>query len=239
MMMDSLPQEICQLGRVHVVHNGDAFLDLNDVLLFVLHDQPGNSLGTIFGISPEPVFTFLPGMILGQTYYISAIVATSDGNGMIDLTDPCVSVSPGVPVLFKACTPDETNDDPVPDDGHDRSLPAAGGNVIPESGEELWIPEDIRIHNVNVVIGGYPDTQQTWSDVLQDNRAIVREFSIYDFLGRLHYRRINFQASDLLLVMDDFTRVTGNASGFYVFSAKAKKGSGDIVAMQGGILLPW
>jgi hypothetical protein len=237
MILDSLPLEICQLGRAKVEHHGDAFLDPNDVLVYILHDHPGSSLGTIYGIATDPVFYFLPGMILGQTYYISALVATTDGNGMIDLTDPCLSVSPGVPVLFKTCSPDETNDEPVPYDGNDRSFSAAGENVFAEP-EDLWIPEGMHVQNPNIGIGIYQNTAAAWSDALNDPQAIVREFSIYDFLGRLHYRQINFHVSDFLLVLNDFIAETGNVSGFYVFSAKAEKGNGDIVSVQGGIALP-
>lgn len=79
--------------------NGDETLDNDDLGLFYLHDGNGNVLGNIFDQNASGTFGFVPGMIPGQTYYISFVVGNDD-NGSIDLNDPCLSVAPGQPVIF-------------------------------------------------------------------------------------------------------------------------------------------
>lgn len=79
--------------------NGDETLDNDDMGLYFLHDGNGNVLGTIFDQNATGTFGFVPGMIPGQTYYISFVVGNDD-NGSIDLNDPCLSVAPGQPVIF-------------------------------------------------------------------------------------------------------------------------------------------
>lgn len=91
-------------------------LDGDDVLGFVLHDAPGNVLGSVTLTNTTPEFAYDPNMVFGQTYYISAIVANDDGSGFPVLDsglDPCQSVTPGQPVVFTqnptaAITGDET-----------------------------------------------------------------------------------------------------------------------------------
>ncbi len=77
-------------------------LEPNDVLLYYLHDGNGNSLGTVFGTSTTPNFDFAPPLVVGQTYYISAVAGDGNGPGGIDLNDPCLSVSIGTPVRWEA-----------------------------------------------------------------------------------------------------------------------------------------
>ena len=37
-------------------------------------------------------------MIVGETYYISAVIGRKLSDGSLDLNDPCLSISPGTPV---------------------------------------------------------------------------------------------------------------------------------------------
>jgi gliding motility-associated-like protein len=94
------PLMICDGSGFSVVYNHDASLDPDDVLLFILHDQAGTSLGTVYAISDTTFFNFPTGIQLNQVYYISAVAGSSNGNGSIDLKDPCLSVSQGIPVIF-------------------------------------------------------------------------------------------------------------------------------------------
>ena len=74
-------------------------LDSDDVLVYILHTGSGVSLGTIIDINDEPVFDFNPSnMSTGVTYFISAVAG--NGNPDIDLTDFCLSVAEGTPVIF-------------------------------------------------------------------------------------------------------------------------------------------
>ena len=83
-------------------HNGDETLDGNDALIFVLHSSNGNSLGTIFQSNSTGQFGLQPPMVAGVTYYISAVAGDSTATGGVDLTDGCLSVSFGQPVVFTA-----------------------------------------------------------------------------------------------------------------------------------------
>ncbi|MEZ4955660.1 MAG: T9SS type A sorting domain-containing protein [Saprospiraceae bacterium] len=101
-VMELVPIEICGDGPITALYDDtNEFLDPNDILLFVLHTSSGNNLGTIIAVNTIPEFTFDPNtMMYGQTYYISAVVGNEIGNGDIDLTDFCLSVSQGAPVVF-------------------------------------------------------------------------------------------------------------------------------------------
>ncbi len=91
-------QEICIDETIQLSHNLDEFLDANDVLVFVLHDGDANNLGNILMQNVIPEFSFDASILQpGITYYVSAIA----GNGPpIDLSDRCLSVSLGIPVIF-------------------------------------------------------------------------------------------------------------------------------------------
>lgn len=94
------PVLVCLDSAFSVVHNGDETLDPGDLLLFMLHDDPGAQLGTVIAVSGTTSFPFPAGVLAGQTWYVSAVAGNGDGTGGIDLTDPCLSVSQGVPVEF-------------------------------------------------------------------------------------------------------------------------------------------
>lgn len=98
--MNTAALSACEGQTVTAVHNGDEILDGDDALIFVLHSSNGNSLGTIFDSSNSPQFGLVPPMVPGVTYYISAVAGNSDGNGGVELGDPCLSVSFGTPVVF-------------------------------------------------------------------------------------------------------------------------------------------
>ena len=96
-----------------VPYSGGQSLDGDDVLQFVLHDNPGATLGTVIAVSNTTTFPTPPGMVLGQNYYVSAIAGTNDGTGNVDLNDPCLSVSQGLPVQFYVPTVQLTNDQTI------------------------------------------------------------------------------------------------------------------------------
>ncbi len=94
------PLMICDSSAVEVVHLGNEMLDPNDVLVFVLHDSSGTQLGNILMISDTTIIPYPDSIVLGQTYYISAVAGDNDGNGGVDTSDACLSVSQGIPVIF-------------------------------------------------------------------------------------------------------------------------------------------
>ncbi|MBK8922918.1 MAG: gliding motility-associated C-terminal domain-containing protein [Saprospirales bacterium] len=122
--MDPAPLEGCTATPLVATHLGNALLEPGDVLQFVLHSNSGTVLGAVLAVQDQPVFAFLPGtMIPGITYYISAIAGNDDGAGAVDLSDPCLSVSPGTPVLW-----------------HQTPTASADANFDICSGESVLIP---------------------------------------------------------------------------------------------------
>ena len=75
-------------------------LDADDLIEYVLHDSPNDSLGNILSRNDIPEFGFVSGVVTGQPYYISAIAGSDDGFGSVDLTDTCLSVSIGQVAIF-------------------------------------------------------------------------------------------------------------------------------------------
>lgn len=93
---------VCGAGTASAVQTSPANFDANDALVYILHTNSGASLGTVVSTSSSPVFNFLPGqMSYGVQYYISAVAGNSNGAGGVQTNDPCLSVSPGTPVIFR------------------------------------------------------------------------------------------------------------------------------------------
>ena len=90
----------CEDQTVTATHLGGETLDADDVTAFVLHSGSGTSLVLpIFAQNTSGTFGFQPGMVYGQTYYIS-LVAGNNLAGLPNPNDPCLSVAQGQPVIF-------------------------------------------------------------------------------------------------------------------------------------------
>ena len=101
---DTSTLNICEDETASAQHDASNLIfDGNDVLGYVVHDASGNALGNIFLTGSTPDFNYDPILNFETTYYISAVVANDDGNGFPVLDsnlDPCISVTPGQPVIF-------------------------------------------------------------------------------------------------------------------------------------------
>lgn len=93
------PLSACENENVTATHNGNETLDGDDTGAFYLHNNSGTTLGTVYGQNNTGVFGFQPGMTYGNIYYISFVAGNNMG-GFPELTDPCLSVSQGEPVVF-------------------------------------------------------------------------------------------------------------------------------------------
>jgi len=124
-IMGQTPINTCQNIVLNVPAAQNTVLDLDDQLMYILHTNPSVPLGTILGWSTTPSFMFGGAMQTGITYYVSSIVGNPDGNGMIDLLDPCLSVAIGTPVQWLA-TPTAT-------------LTSATYNICPGSSQALLV----------------------------------------------------------------------------------------------------
>jgi gliding motility-associated-like protein len=99
--MDNAAITECGDGPVTALVATPPTLDGDDVVVYYLHTNPGNTIGTIIATSFDPTFGFTPtNMSYGTTYYISLVAGSDDGTGFIDLTDPCLQIAPGTPVTF-------------------------------------------------------------------------------------------------------------------------------------------
>lgn len=80
---------------------GTETLDADDTGMFALHTNAGASLGTVLASSASNSFTFNAAtMSYGTTYYISHVVGNATSPGVVNTNDPCLSVSPGTPIVF-------------------------------------------------------------------------------------------------------------------------------------------
>ncbi|MCX6182775.1 MAG: glycosyl hydrolase [Bacteroidetes bacterium] len=105
---------VCENANAIAAAATGANLDADDALMYYLHSNNGTLLGTVFGTNTTPSFSFVNPMVYGTTYYISAVAGNSNGGGGIDLSDPCLSVSKGTPVVFNALpTPSIAGNDTV------------------------------------------------------------------------------------------------------------------------------
>jgi len=86
-------------GVVSVQTVGDQSLDADDALIYVLCTDPAILPMGILAQSNLPEFSFQTGMAAGITYFIVA-VAGNALNGLVDLNDPCLSISQGIQVSF-------------------------------------------------------------------------------------------------------------------------------------------
>ena len=99
--MDQTPIQQCDDGPVTASYNaaGENF-DADDVLIFVLHTNPGLALGTIIAENGTPTFSFNAAtMSYGTIYYISAVIGDQAGSS-VDFASGCTQVAQGTPVTF-------------------------------------------------------------------------------------------------------------------------------------------
>lgn len=96
--------ELCAYDPASVTAIGSPIEDGNDGHMYVLHTEPYGYLGTVLSSNTTGQFFFQSGvMAYGETYYISQVVGNNIGTPTqhnVDLTDPCLSVSPGTPVMW-------------------------------------------------------------------------------------------------------------------------------------------
>ncbi|HEX4887445.1 MAG TPA: PKD domain-containing protein, partial [Luteibaculaceae bacterium] len=97
--MSTAVVEKCETDPAVATHNNNAVMLASDVLRFYLHEGSGLSLQGIIDSATTPSFSFRPGMIYGQTYYISA-VAGPNLNNFPDRSSDCISISQGTPIRF-------------------------------------------------------------------------------------------------------------------------------------------
>ena len=144
--------EVCQNATGTATQNaGTQNLEIDDTFEFVLHDNNGTQLGTIFARNQSGIFGYLPALQFEKIYYISYIVGNKLG-AQVDLTDPCLSVSVGQPIVFHKI--------PKPNAGPNNAFCGLSGQLaaVPELGSGNWKlligPGVVLYNNLNL-----PDTK--------------------------------------------------------------------------------
>ncbi len=99
-ILDQTPINICGNDMAVATIVTTPVLDNNDQLIYILHDGTGTMIGTEIDNATIPEFAFQNGMNYGATYYITAVVGNSDGNGGVVMQDGCLSIGEGVAVSF-------------------------------------------------------------------------------------------------------------------------------------------
>lgn len=96
--INTTPINTCVEAPVTIIPPTDAVLDANDVLNYRLE---GGGLSILF---PSPTITFDGNLFVPEsTYILSPIAGNDDGEGFVDLQDPCtVQSSSSVPITWHA-----------------------------------------------------------------------------------------------------------------------------------------
>ncbi len=99
--MSTTALQVCGTGVITVPATTGQFADGDDVLNYILHDGSGTAVGgTVYAQQAGPDFSFIMGTLAyGTTYYVSAVMGNSL-SGVTDLTDPCLDVAAGTPVMW-------------------------------------------------------------------------------------------------------------------------------------------
>ena len=98
----SNPIVLCDSSDIDVtaLYNNDFVSDGDDLEGFIIHDSQTASLGNVLGQSSSAVIPYPAGVIPNTTYYISPIAGDDNGMGMVNLSDPCFSITQGVAITF-------------------------------------------------------------------------------------------------------------------------------------------
>jgi hypothetical protein len=84
---------LCVPFNATVPYNGDAELDADDLLQYILFSDPTDTLGSIVAVSNTPSFSFDTATMQTGVPYYSATIAGDNLNGNVDLDDPCLDIS--------------------------------------------------------------------------------------------------------------------------------------------------
>jgi hypothetical protein len=90
----------CENETITVPYNGNASLDNNDLLQYILFSDPTDTAGSIVAVGNTPSFAFAPPMQTGIVYYM-ATMAGNNLNGDVDINDPCLDFSNANPIVWR------------------------------------------------------------------------------------------------------------------------------------------
>jgi hypothetical protein len=123
--LDLAVANLCGLPNIEVIHNGDDFLEEDDILNFVLYS---NSL-QILKVSDIPSFDLAANLEEGVVYYVSAAAGNPSVYGIVNFNDPCLSLSAPQPVVFGEAVDLTVSQDTFICSGDDYQLEATVNNA--------------------------------------------------------------------------------------------------------------
>lgn len=95
---------VCETEAAIAVYDAtNQVMGENSTLVYVLHDNTNGTLGNILATNSSASFNYAINLAYGTTYYISAVLTTTDmsSNPILDETlNPCIVVAPGTPIIF-------------------------------------------------------------------------------------------------------------------------------------------
>lgn len=99
--VDTALLRICGEKSLLANFHGDQMLEAGDSLVFILYSNPADPLGSMLMILETPLFPFVTGLTqMDVTYYAASLAGPVLPDSTIDLTSPCLSVSPGEPMKW-------------------------------------------------------------------------------------------------------------------------------------------
>lgn len=90
---------ICEGDSYTTTFLEEPVLQLNDTLVYLIHTNPLNPLGSLLNISNSPTISYDSGLPSGQLMWFSSMTGPLI-NGAIDLSDPCNLISDPIPFYF-------------------------------------------------------------------------------------------------------------------------------------------
>jgi gliding motility-associated-like protein len=97
--MDINPVTACESDTISLIPPTGVNLDPDDSLVYVVHLGFPDS---ILLISDSLNFTLASPLLPGVTYFVSSVAGNASGGIGVDLSDPCLSVSFGTPIMWTA-----------------------------------------------------------------------------------------------------------------------------------------
>lgn len=98
-IMDVNLLSACQWDTIFVMPPSGLLLDPNDTLVYILHT--GNPDSILMTGNPD-LFIFNTQLKENTVYYVSAMVGNTLSGVGVDTLDPCLSISPGTPVIWRS-----------------------------------------------------------------------------------------------------------------------------------------
>jgi hypothetical protein len=90
--------DVCLGAPIAVPPATGSVFDGNDQLGYILYELPLVLPQSVLAFSSQPDFGVVAGLQAGKTYFVSAVMGNPAAGGGVNLGDPCLSLSNGIPI---------------------------------------------------------------------------------------------------------------------------------------------